>query len=124
VAKTTSSFNSDRTVQQYAHGLLPESPFVQSSTDRWAVQAKTAVSGAVEAKPEIEIWRQPKNQLFDPGFQFAPSDSFWLTVLLVEPLVHYVVCLSVVCNVLYCGKTVRPSEKLSEGVNRKPGSKS
>jgi len=33
------------------------------------------------------------------------------------------VCLSV-CNVLYCGETVRPSEKLSEGVNRKPGSKS
>jgi len=31
--------------------------------------------------------------------------------------------LSVVCNVLYCGETVRPSEKLSEGVNRKPGSK-
>ena len=28
--------------------------------------------------------------------------------------------LSVVCNVLYCGETVRPSEKLSEGVNRKP----
>jgi len=35
-----------------------------------------------------------------------------------------VVCLSSVCNVLYCGKTVRPSEKVSEGVNRKPGSKS
>ena len=38
------------------------------------------------------------------------------------------VCLSVcrlsVCDVLYCGKTVRPSEKVSEGVNRKPGSKS
>jgi len=34
------------------------------------------------------------------------------------------VCLSVVCDVLYCGKTVRPSEKLSQGVNRKPGSKS
>jgi len=34
------------------------------------------------------------------------------------------VCLSsVVCNVLYCGETVRSSEKLSEGVNRKPGSK-
>jgi len=32
--------------------------------------------------------------------------------------------LSVVCNVLYCGKTVRSSEKVSEGVNRKPGSKS
>ena len=28
---------------------------------------------------------------------------------------------SVVCNVLYCGKTVRPSQKVSEGVNRKPG---
>jgi len=33
-------------------------------------------------------------------------------------------CRLSVCNVLYCGKTVRPSEKLSEGVNRKPGSKS
>ena len=31
---------------------------------------------------------------------------------------------SVVCDVLYCGKTVRPSQKVSEGVNRKPGSKS
>jgi len=31
---------------------------------------------------------------------------------------------SSVCDVLYCGKTVRRSEKLSEGVNRKPGSKS
>ena len=49
---------------------------------------------------------------------------FWPTVLSVEPLVHCVVCLSVVCNVLYCGETVRPSKKLSEGVNRKPGSKS
>jgi len=58
------------------------------------------------------------------------SNGFWLTVLSVEPMVQYVVCLSVVCrslsvcNVLYCGKTVRPSEKVSEGVNRKPGSKS
>jgi len=32
--------------------------------------------------------------------------------------------LSSVCNVLYCGETVRPSEKVSEEVNRKPGSKS
>ena len=38
--------------------------------------------------------------------------------------VSSVVCLSVVCDVLYCGKTVRPSEKVSEGVNRKPGTKS
>ena len=54
--------------------------------------------------------------------------DFWPTVLSVVPLVHYVVCVSVclssVCDVLYCGKTVRPSEKVSEGVNRKPGSKS
>jgi len=35
-----------------------------------------------------------------------------------------VVCLTSVCDVLYCGKTVHPSEKLSEEVNRKPGSKS
>jgi len=32
--------------------------------------------------------------------------------------------LSSLCNVLYCGKTAHPSEKLSKGVNRKPGSKS
>jgi len=31
---------------------------------------------------------------------------------------------SSVCDVLYCGKTVHSSQKLSEGVNRKPGSKS
>jgi len=56
------------------------------------------------------------------------NDDFWSTVLSVEPMVQYVVCrrLSsvVVCDVLYCGKTVRPSQKVSEGVNRKPGSKS
>jgi len=32
--------------------------------------------------------------------------------------------LSVVCDVLYCGEMVRPSEKVSEEVNKKPGSKS
>ena len=53
--------------------------------------------------------------------------NFWPTVLSVEPLVQCVICrrLSVVvCDVLHCGKTVRPSQKVSEGVNRKPGSKS
>ena len=47
--------------------------------------------------------------------------SLWYTV----SSVCLSVCpLSVVCDVLYCGKTVHPSEKLSEGVNRKSGSKS
>ena len=58
---------------------------------------------------------------------FNYCNRFWPIVLSVEPLVQCVVCLSVrlsVCNVLYCGKTVRPSKELSEGVNRKPGSKS
>jgi len=36
-----------------------------------------------------------------------PEAHFWPTVLSVVPLVHCVVCLSV-CDVLYCGKTVRP----------------
>jgi len=52
---------------------------------------------------------------------------FWPTVLSVGHLAHCVVCLSVclsVCDVLYCDETVRPSYKVSEGVNRKPGSKS
>jgi len=48
--------------------------------------------------------------------------SLWYSISSVCRL--SVVCLSSVCNVLYCGKTVRPSEKVSEGVNRKPGSKS
>jgi len=48
-------------------------------------------------------------------FMTSSSKLFLPTVLSVEPLVHCVVCLSVVvclssvCNVLYCGKTVRPS---------------
>ena len=51
-------------------------------------------------------------------------DSFWPTILSVVPLAQCVVCLSSVCDVLYCGKMVRPSLKVSEGANRKPGSKS
>jgi len=38
-------------------------------------KAKTV---AVEAKPEVEIWRRPKKSTFDHGFLFAPSDSFEL----------------------------------------------
>ena len=34
--------------------------------------------------------------------------DFRLTVLLVVPLAQCVICLSSVCDVLYCGKTVRP----------------
>ena len=48
----------------------------------------------------------------------VPPSPFWPTVVLVEPLARCVVCLSVavclsslVCDVLYCGKTVRPSQK-------------
>ena len=33
-------------------------------------------------------------------------------------------CRLSVCDVLYCGETIRPSEKVSEEVNRKPGTKS
>jgi len=41
MAKTaTSGFNFDCTVRQYTHGLLLESPFMPSSTDRWAIRAK------------------------------------------------------------------------------------
>ena len=48
------------------------------TTDRWAERAKTAVSVGIEAKPEVEILRQPQNQLFDPGSSFTPSDSLSL----------------------------------------------
>jgi len=55
------------------------------------------------------------------GRQYYRS-SLWYTVSSV--CLSSVRRLSVVCNVLYCGETVRPSEKVSEGGNRKPGSKS
>jgi len=41
-------------------------------------KAKTAVSVAVAAKPEVEIWRRPQKSPFAPGFLFAASDSFQL----------------------------------------------
>jgi len=40
VAKTTSGFNSDHTIGQYAHGLLLESQFLPSSTNCLAVRSK------------------------------------------------------------------------------------
>jgi len=43
--KTTSGFNSDCKIRQYAHGLLLESPFIPSSTDYWVVQAKIWQNG-------------------------------------------------------------------------------
>jgi len=39
VDETTSGFNSDRAIRQHSRGLQLESPFVLSSTDRWAVRA-------------------------------------------------------------------------------------
>ena len=68
----------------------------------------------------------PSNDLFSSlvlAFFGRPyyRSSLWYSV---SAVVCLSVCLSVVCNVLYCGKTVHPSEKVSEGVNRKPGSKS
>ena len=41
---------SDHTNRQYAHGLLLESPFVPSSTDRWAVQAKIRQNGRLDGR--------------------------------------------------------------------------
>jgi len=49
------------------------------------------------------------------------KNAFWPTVLSVAPMVHCClsVCrLSVVFDVLYCGKTVHPSEKMSEVVKK------
>jgi len=77
------------------------------------------------------VHRMVKSYYGGPIGSHQRSFDFWPTVLSVEPMVQCVVCrlssvcrLSVVCDVLYCGKTVRPSQKVSEGVNRKPGSKS
>ena len=55
--------------------LLTKDPCVVR-TFRQETQLKLAV--ADRTKPEVEIWRRPKNELFDPGFLFTPSDTFWL----------------------------------------------
>ena len=49
---------------------------LQASKERQETQLKLAV--ADRTKPEVEIWRQPKHELFDPGFLFTPSDTFSL----------------------------------------------
>ena len=82
MAKTTSNFNSDRTIRQYAYGLLLESPFVASSTDCWAERAKIRQKrpsrGRRGKTGSRNMAATQKNQLFDPGFLFTPSDSFSL----------------------------------------------
>jgi len=59
------------------------SPFESSSSNRWFFvctgknKAKMAIPVDKEVKPEVEIWQRPKKiNFFDPGFLFAPSDSF------------------------------------------------
>jgi len=72
----------DHTVWKYAHGLRQESPSVPSSTDHWSIRAeirpKAAVSVAVVAKPEVEIWQWLKKSTFWPSLLFTPSDCLWL----------------------------------------------
>jgi len=62
--------------------LLLESPFVPSSTDCWAVRAKKGKNGRLGGRSAETGSRNmattKKNQLFDPGFLFTSSDSFWL----------------------------------------------
>jgi len=55
MAKTTSGFNSDRTIRQYAHGLLLESLFVPFSSDCWAVRAKIR-----QKRPSWWPWRRDR----------------------------------------------------------------
>ena len=63
------------------------------------------------------IARKPLGRTISPIFgRPYHRSSLWYTMSSV--------CRLSVCDVLYCGETVRPSEKVSEGVNRKPGSKS
>jgi len=79
VDKTTYGFNSDRTIRQYAHGLLLQSPFVPSSTDCWTVRAKIRQNGRLSGRRGDNGSRNmaatQKNQPFGPGFLFTPSDS-------------------------------------------------
>jgi len=78
VAKTTSGFNSDRTVRQYAHGLLLESPFVPSSTDRWAVRAKIRQNGRLGGRRgETGSRNKAATQNINSLTRF-PIRSYWL----------------------------------------------
>jgi len=78
--KTTSGFNSDHTIQQYAYSLLLESPFVSSGANCWAAWAKIRQNSPLSGqRGETESRNMPatqKNQLFDRGYLFTRSDSF------------------------------------------------
>ena len=77
VTKTTSGFNSDHIIRQYARGLLLESPFVPSSTNCWAVRAKTRQNGCLDGRRGKTGSRNMVTiPLFEPGFLFTLSDSF------------------------------------------------
>jgi len=68
VAKTTSGFNSDRTIQQYAHGLLLQSPFIPFSTDYWSVRAKTRQNGRLAGR---------RGKTGSRNMAATPKSTFW-----------------------------------------------
>jgi len=61
MAQTTSSFNSDRTIRQYAHGLLLESPsepytVVPNLQALWAKIRQNGRFCGRRAETGVEIW--------------------------------------------------------------------
>jgi len=96
---------------------------MNASKVKWHLPASSE-TGSSRQLPQLtshhQIDRKRRfNGKHERNFASLPSpvytDAFWPTVLSVEPLVHCVVCLSVclssVCDVLYCGDTVRPSKQ-------------
>ena len=132
-----SGFNSDRTIRQYTHSLLLESPLVPSGTDCWAIRAKIRQKRPSQGKngrlggcssetgSRNMAATQKMNSLTLVSYSLLQTlfgRPYYRSSLIVSSVV---VCRRLsLCDVLYCGKTVRPSEKVSEGMNRKPGSKS
>ena len=87
---------SDRTIWQYAYGLLLESPFEPSSTDCWAVWAKIRQKRPSRGhRGETGSRNMAATQKIKRALMtsYRPSIvTFWPTVLSVEPLARCVVC--------------------------------
>ena len=96
---------------------------VQMSVDKQAVI--TLMSHSISALKMYEVDREWNLHIWSTSSTLFVISYMFLADRTIGRAYGTVCRLSSsVCDVLYCGKTVHPSQKVSEGVNRKPGSKS
>jgi len=86
-----------------------------TNCQKWVHKKCSGIKGSISKVMKSFICRCCMNPVtstgctsVDIGFSASVElvDNFWPTVLSVMPLVQCVICLSVICDVLYCGEMV------------------